>query len=514
MDKFKQIKAVVGRWFAAPWYPFAFSLYPVLALLSTNVGQVESGAGVRALLASLAFGAILYAAFWLFLRQSQRAAFLSLLWMILFFSYGHAYNLIGEKYPDFNLTPWLLAGWAALALIAVWWATRPKLGFASAAASLNWITLGLLLMSGGQVFFGSVPGNGHRAAAEFAPIQELNPPGGQPLPDVYYFILDSYTRADLLESAYGYDNSEFLAGLEQRGFYVASCSQSNYVRTEISLGSSLNMLYLQDLDSKFTPENEARTRLWDSLRHSAVRYNFESLGYQTINFATGFAWNEQRDVDIFYSPPPFSSGLSEFEGLFLRTTLARYAQELGWIDADATLAQNFRDRFNLVFDSVDDIARNPDPTFAYIHLISPHPPFVFGPDGEPTDPAQFWNEKQLYPSDKYAEGYQNQLTHLNRKMLEAIDTILANSDTPPIIVIQGDHGPWLQPKAKRMQILNAYYLPGHNDELYPTITPVNTFRLVFTDYFGGDYPLLDDISYFSPVPKLYEFSEIPNDCEK
>ena len=99
-------------------------------------------------------------------------------------------------------------------------------------------------------------------------------------------------------------------------------------------------------------------------------------------------------------------------------------------------------------------------------------------------------------------------------MLEAIDTILANSDTPPIIVIQGDHGPWLQPKAKRMQILNAYYLPGHNDELYPTITPVNTFRLVFTDYFGGDYPLLDDISYFSPVPKLYEFSEIPNDCEK
>jgi hypothetical protein len=49
--------------------------------------------------------------------------------------------------------------------------------------------------------------------------------------------------------------------------------------------------------------------------------------------------------------------------------------------------------------------------------------------------------------------------------------------------------------------------------LYPTITPVNTFRLVFNDYFGGRYELLPDISYFSPVPKLYEFSEVPNRCK-
>jgi hypothetical protein len=165
-----------------------------------------------------------------------------------------------------------------------------------------------------------------------------------------------------------------------------------------------------------------------------------------------------------------------------------------------------------VFDRIDDIARMPEPTFAYIHVISPHPPFVFGPDGEPTHPADFWNEKQQYPAKLYAQGYQNQLTFLNKKMIEAVDTILANSVTPPIIVLQGDHGPWLQTREKRMWILNAYYLPGQADKLYPQISPVNTFRLIFDSYFGGQYGLLEDVSYFSPVPKLYEFSEVSNRC--
>jgi hypothetical protein len=104
------------------------------------------------------------------------------------------------------------------------------------------------------------------------------------------------------------------------------------------------------------------------------------------------------------------------------------------------------------------------------------------------------------------------VTYINRRMLEAVDTILSNSGTPPIIVIQGDHGPWLQTREKRFWILNAYYLPDRNDELYPSISPVNTFRLVFNSYFGGQYEMLEDVSYFSPVPKLYEFSKVAYPC--
>ncbi len=284
------------------------------------------------------------------------------------------------------------------------------------------------------------------------------------------------------------------------------------MRTEISLASSLNMQYLQELSDKFSPDSTRRGLLWDSLKHNAVRYNFESMGYETITVETEFEWLNIKDSDHYLSPPPISSGMTQFEGLFLRTTLARYAQDWGWVDPDDLLGVSARDRFNTIFNSIDDIARMPQPTFAYLHLISPHPPFVFDANGNPTDPADFWNDQRLYPGRLYQKGYVDQAQFLNKKLLQAIDTILAESDVPPVIILQGDHGPWLQPKDKRMWILAALHLPGHNDKLYPTITPVNFFRLVFNSYFGGKYEILEDVSYFSPVPKLYDFSVVPNTC--
>ena len=66
-----------------------------------------------------------------------------------------------------------------------------------------------------------------------------------------------------------------------------------------------------------------------------------------------------------------------------------------------------------------------------------------------------------------------------------------------MIIIQGDHG--LDTEA-RMAILNAYYLPGDGAKmLYPTITPVNSFRVVFNAYFGQEYPILPDTSLYSDM---------------
>ena len=504
------MKTAAKKLFARPWYPFVFSAYPVLALLSVNIGEVQARAGLRPLLFSVAVAAILFLLLRWLVKDSHRAAFVLTLFLALFFSYGHLYNLLLKKYPEVNLTPWMLTGWGISLLLAIWWGTWPKIRFEASASALNVIALGLASVALTQTGLASGTRSAHALGAENAPIEKLVRPSDPP--DVYYFILDYYTRADFLKETYDYDNSGFIRALEDRGFYVAKCSQSNYVRTEISLASSLNMMYLQDLDDDFDPKSTARRTLWDSLKHSAVRYNFEQMGYRTVNFATGFAWMELTDADTFVSPPPLSSGLTEFEGLFLQTTLARHLQNLGWLDTDAIMGQNFRDRFNSIFDSMDDLANMPEPTFAYIHVISPHPPFVFDGDGNPTYPPDFWNKQRMYPYDLYKKGYKNQLTFLNKKMLEAIDTLLAESDTPPIIVIQGDHGVWMQPNNKRMWILNAYYLPGHNDKLYPNITPVNTFRIIFNSYFGGNYDILKDRSYFSPVPNLYSFAEIPNKC--
>ena len=79
----------LNRWFAVPWYPIAISAYPSLALLAANAGQVGLDAVVRPLLVSVLFGGILFFILWFFLRRVYKAAFLTTLWLALFFSFGH-----------------------------------------------------------------------------------------------------------------------------------------------------------------------------------------------------------------------------------------------------------------------------------------------------------------------------------------------------------------------------------------------------------------------------------------
>jgi hypothetical protein len=40
-------------------------------------------------------------------------------------------------------------------------------------------------------------------------------------------------------------------------------------------------------------------------------------------------------------------------------------------------------------------------------------------------------------------------------------------------------------------------------KLYDSITPINSFRIVLDEYFGSDYPLLEDVSYYA-----YQFRQL------
>jgi hypothetical protein len=120
--------------------------------------------------------------------------------------------------------------------------------------------------------------------------------------------------------------------------------------------------------------------------------------------------------------------------------------------------------------------------------------------------------------DEYVHGYVEQLIFINSRMREVIHEILMNSDNPPIIVIQGDHGPgsrfnWNSPDddglRERFGILNAYYLPGiAPSELYDKISPVNSFRFIFNQYFEADYQILPDKSYYSNWIQPYQFMKV------
>jgi hypothetical protein len=100
---------------------------------------------------------------------------------------------------------------------------------------------------------------------------------------------------------------------------------------------------------------------------------------------------------------------------------------------------------------------------------------------------------------------------INQRILPIVKNILAQSKTPPIIVIQGDHGAVLDNMQRRMSNLNVYYLPGGGDQLlYDGITPVNTFRVILKHYFGLDLPLLEDVSYYSKYDEPYNYTVVAN----
>jgi hypothetical protein len=492
-----------------PIHSFLLAAYPIVALLAFNISEVEVSSGWRPLLLSALMAGILMLLSYLVYRSWGRAALMTTIVLILFYSYGHVYILLkGVNSGGFYLFRhrMLVPLWFGLAALAVWWASRKSLNMTSVTYTLNVIGLFLLIMPVIQLISFSIQSG--TSQTEESPVLNLEI-GSQP-PDIYYIILDGYGRADVLENEFEYDNSAFLNELREMGFVVADCSQSNYAQTQMSLASSLNFNYIDALSDRFVAGSEDRTGLDALIQHSAARASLEKAGYKTVAFATGFLFTELTDADYFLGPGYSWGQLNEFEALLMETTFARLLQDGNRFGMQTSGSERFRERTLFTLEKVDELSYIPGPKFVFVHLIAPHPPYVFGPTGGPVEPAEAGTTK----TQEGAEHYRDQVIYINSRMLEVVPQIIANSPTPPIIVIQGDHGPTVpsSPRA-RMSNLNAYFLPGADASVYPTITPVNTFRVIFNTYFGQDLELLDDVSLYSDYDDPFNWRVVPNSCK-
>jgi hypothetical protein len=330
----------------------------------------------------------------------------------------------------------------------------------------------------------------------------------QKMPDIYYIILDSYGRADRLKELYGYDNSEFLNSLEKQGFYVADCAQSNYAQTELSLASSLNFNYLDALGNTFVQGSTDRSPLWPLIKNSVLRKFLEIRGYTTIAFATGYGWTEIDDADIYLRPQIGAWELNSFQYMLIQTTAGRILLDAKQLSLPNTPDDLIRRRTQFALEKLQVISSIDGPKFIFAHLLVPHS-FVFDPNGE----AVAFDISTM-TADIFKRGYVNSVIFIDKQIENIVATIIANSPIPPIIIIQGDHGSTGASRANRVSILNTYYLPGHENMLYTTITPVNTFRVVLDAYFGQNLPLLPDVSRYSTYQDPYQFFEIENNCPK
>jgi hypothetical protein len=308
-------------------------------------------------------------------------------------------------------------------------------------------------------------------------------PEGTSRPDIYFIVLDQYASFEEIKKVHNYDNGDFFEYLLRSGFYVPSHSRSLYDITHLSLATSLNMepVRLEGNRSQLDSFNtflmsslgEDTCRDWNAfgmIRNNKVVRILKANGYKYVHLGGGWfyytRYSRWADVDINYFG---FHPKNEFVCLLLDASLARIPM----------IVVNRRTTRRCIVKELDALSRVPElsgPKFVFAHIICPHPPFVFGQNGE-----------------KVSGGsYKDQYIFVTKQAKIFIDNILSKSKTPPIIVLQSDHGSKADPQYSRL-IFNAVYLPGQRAGiLRDTLSPQNTFRVIFNEYFGGKYPLLKD----------------------
>lgn len=340
----------------------------------------------------------------------------------------------------------------------------------------------------------------------------LSEPVSGTKPDIYYIVLDTYSGTDVLQDFYGYDNSAFIDFLKGRGFIVPDTVFSNYPRTALSISSTLDMQYWDTI----SPNMDQVVYWWPVkpvLNHSRVRESLESIGYQSISIATDWELANNRTTDYYFKPFPVV--LTEYEDFIITSTSLQVLYKPLQNIAPVRTSEIHRRFFAYNVETLTKIPEISGPKFVFVHIVPPHPPFVFSADGSPINsnlPFTFGDPAGI-SRDEYRQNYIEQVKYVNTQLRLIVDAILDKSATPPIILFQADHGLGLSvgfgsiEKAclrERLSVFGAYYLPGVGPDVIPQdFTSVNLFRIIFNEYFGANLELLENKQYYTKGHNLF-----------
>jgi hypothetical protein len=343
--------------------------------------------------------------------------------------------------------------------------------------------------------------------------------GGAPasgLRDVWFIVFDRYGSSESIRYFSGARNDQ-PAWLRSHGFQVADDAHANYVRTSLSLAATLNLDYLDPLAARMGSLSNDLAPLHGMLQHDMVGRAMKARGYRYVHLGSWFgptATNALADQSYVFDPKADVEPMVPMTGSIAGTKVLVSSNQVlvkDRVDRNAALWQ---------FQELDRIRQEPGPKYVFAHILLPHDPYVFDASG-------------AYPSGperKQASGpqYARQLAFANDRMRELVTAL---QDVPaaqqPIIIIEADEGPypdrfaadtahfdWAGATPQELHIkygiLLAMYLPiPGGPGVWPTMTPVNTFRLLFDRLFDARLPLLPDHSYTSAsYTRPYAFSDV------
>ena len=515
-------------------HPFLFAIFPIMFLYSENIHLLPSTEIILPLIIVVGLSIIAYFSIGFILKNKNKAALIITLFLIIFFSYGHIYNIINtsdlENFEIFKHRYLLIPFFGSLVFGIIYFLkTKRKLDNATTITNfISCAIIGIILFNviadiTQDNFFGSTKLSENEkylgVGASDETLFDLFFPSSQDqknidnpnnkLPDVYYIILDEYGSNNALEKFFGYDNSELTSFLEENGFFVVSESYSNYPTTIQSLAASLNMEYVNYLTEKVGKESKNFRMLNQILSDNKVMQKLHTEDYNIINM--GSLWgpnNEFKNVN---------ANICEFKEInrdsllreLLQTSMISYLQEM-------LTYQGSRDRVFCIFDELPMLNQKfSSPKFVFVHVMLPHEPYIFGPNGENVNPGTSLDGKPWDPR----KAHTDQIKFANKKIRILVDTLLSQNNNS-IMIIQGDtgsafNGDWDNPSEdliiERMSNLNAIYFPNGNYEAFSEyITPVNSFRIIFNEFFDANYTLLEDKMYWSTGSKPYAHKDVSN----
>jgi hypothetical protein len=447
---------------------------------------------------SLGATAVFMAIGWAIFRNAKVVGVVASAWLLLFFSYGRVAS--GLAGASIGRTRYLLPAWALLGLAALVTAYVFRSRLAGVTKALNLVVAVLVAMNLVPIALYRPPANSPASlTGPLGKVLSAAKSAKLGLPDIYYIVPEDYGDERTLREIAGVDTRPFLRYLEKQGFYVARDSMANYQNTPMAMAAALNLQYLPTLLGDDAKSYAAAARM---LRGFAVSKFLQGLGYRYVHI--GHWWTPTRtdsSADIDVKP----GSLSEFSSILYDTTILPTLSRK--LNVEQAILDPRRGRYELTLQELKDIVQTTKlrgPKFVFAHLGIPHLPALFDRNGRFVTADESITKR----SPKY---FADQVSYTTKRLQSLVGQILQGTHRKAIIILQTDEGPdlLLQRTAIRegrfqsrrfrpallakYRILNAFFLPGiPYDRLYPSITLVNTFRLVFDLYFKTGLGLLPD----------------------
>ncbi len=501
--------------------------YAPIFLYSQNQHRFPAEALVRPVVFVLMLLLLAWGAMSLLVRDCAKAAVFISVQTLFFFSYGYAFDALkqwhGERLLDFlgwHIVLWVFWLLSSAALLFLLLRMRRLPGRAHVffhCLALVLLSLPILAIARFHLTERTWESTGKVDAFGENWINSLNARVPDELPDIYHIVLDAHTRLDVLRDVYGYDAGDLERFLEEEGFHIADKSYSNYNRTYPSLTSMLNFEYVQTL----VPDLRENSIDWNLLNehkgNPRIVRIFKELGYRYVVLQNGWEKEEGEYADTFIGPQHSLRGIyvNEFDNGVLAMTpipfvFRRFSPGLMHFSAFD------RERIVWSLQYMTKIHIEKGPKFVFAHLMSPHRPILFGPNGETIENFPDLEQLRMSDPEKAAEGVRGQTQYLHTHLRKIVGSLKEHSGGRAIILINSDHGEALAPYDDEINHvwqqnanLLALYLPPEMDrsQLEDEQSLVNTYRIILNAAFGTELPLLEDRIFYSSGNYRFRFRD-------